>query len=140
MSEKENKLNQGFYEAQRNAHFVRAYNNGYKLEFDLTKDDLENLREMYAPMEIIPGIRQPSQHPIAAAHQRIAEQQAAALTKDERNFIEIGPNATSFAHKAVGNPQVHACTMTSARDIQRHLKSASSPMLRGLRPKKAALE
>ena len=140
MSEKENKLNQGFYEAQRNAHFVRVYNHGYKLEFDLTKGDLDILREMYAPMEIIPGVRPPSQHPIAAAHQRVAEQQAAALTKDESNFIEIGPNATSFAHKAIGNPQVHACTMTSARDQARHLKSARSPMLRGLRPKKAALE
>jgi hypothetical protein len=139
MFEKENKLNQGFFEAQRNAHFVRTYQHGYKVEFNMNKDTLDIVRSMYAPMEIIPGTGPPTQHPIAAVHQRVAEQQAAKITKGETCFIEIGPSARGFVRSAIGNPRVHGCTMTSARDQQRHLKSASSKFLRGFRADKEAL-
>ena len=132
--DRKSKLNVAFNEAEDHKYLVSLYRTALKVDFALTPDDHRSLEHFYRPLVIKAGTNRPTDHPIAAAHQRIAQKFAYDFAKNHQNIIEIGPNASNFYNIALGNPLAHGCTKFSARDQSRHWTSASSSKLRGLRP------
>jgi len=132
--DRSSKLNVAFAEAEDHKYFVSLHREALKVDFALTADDHRSLEHFYHPLIIKAGTNRPTDHPIAAAHQRIAQTLAYSFAKNHPNIIEIGPNASNFHKLALGNPLAHGCTKFSARDQSRHFTSASSALLRGLRP------
>ncbi|APQ43043.1 non-structural polyprotein [Bastrovirus-like_virus/VietNam/Bat/17819_21] len=132
----QSKANQLTRENHDNATLVNLYRNGLKVRVALDPEHYQLLSEAYSPMIIIPGNQQPpsGSHQLAAAHQSIAAVALAKFVENLDSFIEIGPNAASFARIAIGKYNPHACTLRSARDQGRHLSSAMSNEVRGYRP------
>lgn len=130
------KANQLTREQQDNAYLNRLYRHGLKVRVALDPEHFQLLQDAYSPMIIIPGNQQPpsGSHQLAAAHQSIAAAALAKFVEHHDSFIEIGPNAASFARYAIGKYNPHACTLRSARDQGRHLSSAMSNEVRGYRP------
>jgi hypothetical protein len=132
----QSKANQLTRENHDNAVLTQLYRNGLKVRVALDPEHYQLLSEAYSPMIIIPGSQQPpsGSHQLAAAHQSIAAVALAKFVENLDTFIEIGPNAASFARIAIGKQNPHACTLRSARDQGRHLSSAMSNEVRGYRP------
>jgi putative hemolysin len=125
--------NKALLEAQDTKYLTKLLASAYKLEFAPDPFTMDALHQMYAPMRIEPGTGMPTDHPLAAAHQRIAQIEAYKYAKQHQPIIEIGPNAVNFMTIAQNNPQVHGCTMLSTRDQQRHTNAANSVKVRGCR-------
>lgn len=109
-----------------------------KLEFDLPDLNLELLNAIYAPRVIQPSPGRPCPtHPIAAAQQRVAQQEAYAWAKTRisSGLIEIGPNVTAFSEIAIDNnyKTTHGCCKPDGRDEERFHTSAWSRKLRTCR-------
>jgi hypothetical protein len=136
--DRESKTNKAFIEAEDSKYLARLYRDAITVPFALTPDQHEALSNMYAPRVIRAGTAKPpcGTHAIAASHQRIAQQEAYEFARNAPNLIEIGPNAANMAKIAIGNPNIHGCTLWSARDQSRHLKAAASANLRGYLPSK----
>jgi hypothetical protein len=136
--DRESKTNKAFIEAEDSKYLARLYRDAITIPFALTPDQHEALSNMYAPRIIRAGTAKPpcGTHAIAASHQRIAQQEAYEFARNSPNLIEIGPNAANMAKIAIGNPNIHGCTLWSARDQTRHLKAAASANLRGYLPSK----
>lgn len=132
----QSKANQLTRETHDNSTLVNLYRNGLKVRVALDPEHYQLLSDAYSPMIIIPGNQQPpsGSHQLAAAHQSIAAVALAKFVENLDSFIEIGPNAASFARVAIGKYNPHACTLRSARDQGRHISSAMSNEVRGYRP------
>lgn len=134
--DRQSKLNSAFLEVEDNKYLNQLYRAGYQLDFAITREVSEALNEMYAPHFVKPGTKASTDHPIAAAHQRIAYRRAYDYAKTRSRMIEIGPNASNFMEIGAGNNSTHACTLWSARDQQRHATAAASVRVRGCADRK----
>nr|WGZ60527.1 non-structural polyprotein [Bastrovirus sp.] len=133
LNSKQNTLTHETYD---NDYLCRLYKRGLKVRVALDRDNFELLSAAYSPCRIIPGNQQPpsGSHQLAAAHQSIAQEALHRFLATHDTFIEIGPNAASFARIAIGKTNPHGCTLRSARDQARHARAAMSNELRGYRP------
>jgi hypothetical protein len=125
--------NKALLEAEDTKLLSRFIKDGFKLDFACTNDTMDLLHLMYEPHRIINGTGIATDHPLAAAHQRIAQIEAYQYAKQHRPIIEIGPNATNFMKISAGTRDSHGCTIKSARDQIRHGVSAASSTVRGCR-------
>jgi hypothetical protein len=132
----QSKVNQSTREGHDNLYLNNLYKHGYRIGMAISKESHEILSAMYSPMLVIPGTQAPpsGMHELAAAHQRIAETTLAKYVQHHQSFIEIGPNAVSFAKIAIGKTNPHGCTLRSARDQARHAKAAASNFINGYNP------
>jgi hypothetical protein len=124
---------QAFQEAEDLKWYVRLTSKAFKLDFAPSSETLDAAHSMYAPIRIVPGEGLPTDHPLAAIHQRIAQSEAYTYAKSHQPIIEIGPNAANFMVIGANNNKTHGCTMFSARDQVRHCKAAASRLVRGCR-------
>jgi len=133
LNSKQNTLTHETYD---NDYLCRLYKRGLKVRVALDRDNFDLLSAAYSPCKIIPGVQPPpsGSHQLAAAHQSIAEEAIFRFLTNHDEYIEIGPNAASFARRAVGKTNPHGCTLRSARDQARHARAAMSNELRGYRP------
>nr|WPR18104.1 MAG: RNA-dependent RNA polymerase [Chemarfal virus 142] len=140
--DRESKTNKAFAESEDSKYYARLFRDAITIPFALTSETHEALSGMYKPRIIRAGTARPpcGTHAIAAAHQRIAQKEAYEFARNCPSLIEIGPNAANMAQIAIGNPNVHGCTLFSARDQSRHQNSAQSATLRGYLPSKTQNE
>jgi hypothetical protein len=122
-----------FQEAEDLKWFARLTSKAFKLDFAPTPEVLDAAHIMYAPLRIAPGDGLPTDHPLAAIHQRIAQSEAYTFAKSHQPIIEIGPNATNFMKIGANNNKTHGCTKYCARDQARHYIAADSATVRGCR-------
>lgn len=134
LSSKQNTLTHETYD---NDYLCRLYKHGLRVRVMLDRENYDLLSEAYSPCRIIPGDQRPpsGSHQLAAAHQSIAQVSLEMFLKNHDSYIEIGPNAASFARFAIGKTNPHGCTLRSARDQARHARAAMSNELRGFRPR-----
>lgn len=119
-------------DANEAIRYANLYRNAHHISFALSDYSRSVLEKAYHPVPIIPGTSVPPSggHQIAAAHLQIAEKEIKQFIKSHESFIEIGPNAANFFQRAIGKQNAHGCTLRSARDQSRHLRSAYSRQVR----------
>lgn len=109
-----------------------------KLDFAPPIKAYETLHRLYYPLRFKGGTGTPTQHPILAGHQRVAEEHLHAFARECNTVLEIGPSLHSAAklHGAIGAPvtDYHGCTKYGTRDGSRHIAALHSRLVRRCRP------
>nr|ARD24698.1 RNA-dependent RNA polymerase [Helicoverpa armigera stunt virus] len=109
-----------------------------KLDFAPPLKALETLHRLYYPLRFKGGTLPPTQHPILAGHQRVAEEVLHNFARGRSTVLEIGPSLHS-ALKLHGAPNApvadyHGCTKYGTRDGSRHITALESRSVATGRP------
>ena len=124
-------------EGEDTRYLSRLLERAVNLEFAPTPEVMEVLHEQYKPLRFKPGLLPPTDHPLAAAHQRVAQHRAYGFAKEHRPIISIGPNPVQFMKIAQNAPDVHGCCLFSrkdgCRDQPRFASAAASVAVRSCR-------
>jgi len=100
------------------------------LDFRLTPDEQDYLSRIYYPLPIVMGLDEPTDHPVAAAHQRYAERELLRRAKARSRVLHIGPSVQNIC-TLLGKDQ-HACMLLTPRDQTRLNVASQSKRVRGL--------
>lgn len=120
------------YQAADAAYANILQRDALKLDFAPPLKAYETLQRLYYPLRFKGGTGIPTQHPVLAGHQRVAEAALHNFALRQASILEIGPSLHSAAK--LSKLRYHGCTKTGTRDQARHIAALHATMTRGVSP------